>query len=291
MNFRTAPVRTSPRRGRAWPAYVVALGGIALVVAFVMPVWQGRIAGPAAETRNSLKQIGLARHNFEARHGAFPPWAAAADGGDLEPLAGPGDPPLAWQTALLPYVDAREPWRIYETARPYDAPANAAAVRTEIKTYLDRRADGPAVRGGFAVTHYAGNARLFGPDGARRLAAIADGTTTTLMAGQAAGFPRPWADPDNLRDTAAGFGAGPRQFGEPPREVAAGRVVGGAYMMRCDGSVGYYSADMDPAAFAALGTPDGGEALHEWDEVGESRADYRRRMKQVEAGSALLGDG
>ena len=71
--------------------------------------------------------------------------------------------------------------------------------------------------------------------------------------GRSAGVTGAWADPDNLRDAAAGFGRGTDQFGGPDG--------GAAFVVLCDGSVHRIDPSIDPQVFAALGTPDGGEAI------------------------------
>ena len=96
---------------------------------------------------------------------------------------------------------------------------------------------------------------MIGPDRPGTIHSVRDGTTATLLAGQIDGFPRPWADPENLRDASPGLGRGPRQFGTPFR---SGETAHGMILM-CDGSVTWVQSDMDPVLFAALGTPDGGE--------------------------------
>ncbi|MEM9701310.1 MAG: hypothetical protein AAF907_02550, partial [Planctomycetota bacterium] len=112
--------------------------------------------------------------------------------------------------------------------------------------------------------------------GAASLNGFRDGTTQTFLGGQVAGFFKPWADPENLRDGAHGIGSGPRQFGTRSRITDHGVVIDGAVMLLADGSTMFFSAEMDPAAFAAMGTPAGAEALKEWDISGQSREQWER---------------
>ena len=128
-------------------------------------------------------------------------------------------------------------------------------MRAEVGAYLSPHADWAdrGAEGGFGLSHYAGNVAVLGPEGPRGLDEIPDGAANTLLIGEIGGFPAPWADPANLRDAAAGFGRGPRQFGGP-------HAHGGVVVMG-DGSVSFISEEIDPALFAALGTPDGGEDI------------------------------
>ena len=232
---------SGPRDGRmiAW----VTAGLTGTVVLIVSAVPHAPHVGPRERDGYNLKLIGLL---FQMRHDREDGLPVSTDGA--------GVPPVAWATALLPYLNQPELAESYNRAAPFDAPANAAAVAAEIEPLLtphpdwaDRRSEG-----GFGLAHYAGNARVFDPNGVRRWADVTDGLSETILAGGVGGFPRPWADPANLRDAADGTGAGPRQFGGP---------YGGVQVVLCDGSVRFIGNGVDPAVFAALGTPVGGEAV------------------------------
>ncbi len=236
-----------------WLAAVVIVA--VLVSLLLPPVTQSGRSGRRSVSQNNLKQIGLAGHNYHAVFGAFPPHAV--DGSGNLSISGAENPVPSWQTASLPFLDQPKLWRAYDAAKRFDDPANAAVVATEVAAFIDPHPsyEGRHAEGGFALSHYAGNVRVLGEGGAPRLSQIVDGTTQTIYAGQIGGFPKPWADPANLRDTALGFGRSPRQFGGPYYEGTGGHVV------MCDGSVRFISESIDPAVFAALGTPDGGEAI------------------------------
>ncbi|NNJ26446.1 DUF1559 domain-containing protein [Alienimonas chondri] len=230
-----------------WLAIVT---GLALVATLILPpATSHRESGPRTRSQNQLKHLGLAAHNYHAKHGSFPPHV-----GDTS-VSGPGNPAPSWQTAMLPYMDEVKLWRAYDGTKRFDDPANAAVVATEVATFIDPHPyhEGRNIEGGFGLSHFAGNVRVLGEEGAGRLSGIRDGTTQTILAGQIGAFPKPWADPSNLRDTAAGFGTAPQQFGGPH--------PGGGQVAMCDGSVIFISETIDPAIFAALGTPAGGERL------------------------------
>ena len=226
-------------RGRDRPpalAILAATASPAVAAVFLLPnVEQSPAARARSLDQHHLKRIGRGLRTL------------AEDGGSPPAVAGP---PVAWATALLPDLGERELAALYDPAAPFDAPANAAAVATEVDALLtphrdwrDRRGEG-----GFGLSHYAGNVRVLGPGGVRRRGDVTDGLSETILAGGVGGFPRPWADPANLRDAAAGVGTGPRQFGGP---------YGGVQVVLCDGSVRFVDRAVDPAAFAALGAPAG----------------------------------
>jgi len=274
-----------------WREWAVVAVIVAILIALLWPAVQMAIdSGSANWTQHNLKYVGLAAHNFSyhERRGTFPSHAAAAE------VAGAGNPVPSWQTVLLPFADAGRAWDAYDLTQPYDHPANAAVVEMDIPLYVNSHPThgAPTTTNGFGLSHYAGNVHVLGQGGEGRLDHISDGLSETVLAGQVAGFYKPWADPTNLRDPAAGFGFAPQQFGRPsyPSREADG-TTDGAFLLMCDGSTRYFSAETDPDVLAALGTPVGGERLEEWDLWGESQAEWERRNQQrrerLEAGSGL----
>ena len=82
---------------------------------------------------------------------------------------------------------------------------------------------------------------------------IADGTSNTILAGEAAGNFKPWGNPENRRDPSNGIQAGPDSYGSPGSP--------GAVFLFCDGSVRYLSKAVNPDVLKAFATPAGGEII------------------------------
>ena len=245
---------TAPRLRTAVWLPAAALLAAAVALSLLLPAFQQNRRSGFNPVGNNAKQLGLGVHNFHSTYKAFPP--RVGDDANLS-VGGPGNLAPSWQTALLPFLDERELWAKYDGSKRYDDRANAAAVGTVVESFLAPHDDQalPRSESGFGLSHWAGNVRVLGDDGVRSFSDLHDGTAETLLLGEVGAFPKPWADPSNLRDAAAGLGSSPRQFG---RQYEG--HLGGVFVM-ADGSTQFLSDEIDPAVFAALGTPDGGESV------------------------------
>jgi hypothetical protein len=75
---------------------------------------------------NNLKQIGLALHNYESKHGAYPPAYTV----DAE-----GNPLHSWRVLILPYMEQQALYDAIDLTKPWNDPANATAYNAVVETY------------------------------------------------------------------------------------------------------------------------------------------------------------
>ena len=109
-----APGRRPARRpgclGVSWWAVAAVLLAGGCLWTFLAPaVSTPRRVMYRSMTQHDLKQIGLGLHNYHSVHTRFPPPPGDADA---------PNPPTAWMTALLPYMDEVEAWKRYDPRRP-----------------------------------------------------------------------------------------------------------------------------------------------------------------------------
>ncbi|MEX0715753.1 MAG: DUF1559 domain-containing protein [Planctomycetaceae bacterium] len=235
-----APADTPRTRWTHWLAILCA----AVVFGAVVLFFAARSASHLSGSVCHLRVVGLATINSTVTHHGYPPAVEST----------PQHAGYGWAVAILRDMDQSAVYEAIDFAKPWDDPANAAILSTEIPGYRNPAISEVKDERGNALIHYAGNVRLLGRVPALAPEDVTDGSTNTLMIGEVdAGF-RPWADPGTLRDPAAGLNRGASTFGSPWKD---GRV----YFAIADGSVSAVPGDTSPDVLRALATPAGGEVV------------------------------
>jgi hypothetical protein len=193
-----------------------------------------------AKQMNNLKPIACAMHNYEAATRRLP---AAIAGRDAA-----GRPGMSWRVALLPYLEHADLYEQYRRNEPWDSPNNLKLLDRMPEVYRSR---GVLASDKTSIMVFTGRRTAFPPYRSARFGDIRDGTSNTLMLIEAGPEKAvPWTKPEDV----------PFRPSDP--RVALGSARDGVFLVAFfDGYVRTLPADLDPAVFRALITPDGAEAI------------------------------
>jgi Protein of unknown function (DUF1559) len=191
----------------------------------------------AEASRNNLKAIGLAMHNYEAVHGTLP----------TDVMSGK-KPLLSWRVAILPFMEGqKELHEQFKLDEPWDSEHNQKLIEKIPKVYTAVR--GKAKKGETFYQCFSGQGAFLQPGKALRFADIADGTSNTLMVVEAEKA-APWTKPEDIPFDA-----------NKPLPKLGGMFEGDFHALLCDGSVRRVKKGIDPAMLRNLITIAGGEVI------------------------------
>lgn len=233
----------------------------------------GMFAGPAIyapldlygkwcnqHTQGHLRQIGLATEAYFQQHHSFP------SGGQFrEVKQGEPQPMHGWMTLLLPNLpEGSGLSKQIDYSRPYDDPANQAAMSQIVSPFLAAGGSSELIQGKFGPAHFSGlggitrlpdgtmaHVGVFDTNSATTREDILDGASNTLMAGEISSNYPAWGDPRNWRKISKGLNRGGDSFGNAQHT--------GAMFLMADGSVRFLTNATDPKVLQALSTRDGEE--------------------------------
>lgn len=226
-----------------WIQAAVIAGMVVLGVVLLLPaVQQAREAARRVQSRNNLKQIGMAMHAYHDSNQRFP------SGGTFDAN---GKGYHGWPASIWCYLEAIPSSAMADFQQPWDAADNAGrferplwcfynpsivdpSTSTHVKTSTTQRE--------FAVTHYSVNSNLLAPNSAVRLSEIED-QGNTFLAGELGGDFTPWGCPYNWRPLIG--------LTETPRTYGRRENIGGHFLM-VDGSVRWIAPDISKDVLSSL---------------------------------------
>jgi Protein of unknown function (DUF1559) len=161
------------------------------VVAAPVPKEKSENLGPItdeqlAESKNNMKQIGLAMHNYESAMGEFPNNIADKKGKLL----------LSWRVAILPYIEQDHIYKQFNLDEPWDSDTNKKLIEQMPKLYAPIRAK-PKEKGVTFYRGFTGAGTVFEAGKRVRITDLTDGTSNTIMVAEA-DEPCVWTKPDDL---------------------------------------------------------------------------------------------
>ncbi len=221
--------------------------GLAKIVATMLPaVSAAREAARRTQTRNNLKRIGLAFHNYNDVFGHFPPPVVYGQSG-----SGKSQHPHSWRVAILPFVEAADLYGEYHFDEPWDSDHNKTILERMPPVFRSPNDDSNSTNAAYYAlvgqdTAVGGTGQ---PTKGVKFSDITDGMSNTLLVVEAK-RDIPWTKPEDITYS-------------PDKDVPefGGWHEGGFHALIADGSVMFIANTIDEAILRALITRDGGEAV------------------------------
>jgi prepilin-type processing-associated H-X9-DG protein len=152
----------------------------------------------------------------------------------------------SWQTRILPFMVYNA---TIDLSLDWDDAKNAPQFRRFVPAYLNPDIGVLRESRGYAVSHYAGNRRLFVRPRRMTAESLKQGFANTILCGEVVSDFMAWGDPGNLRDPSDGVNKTRHGFGSTNER--------GANFLMLDGSVRFLSNDTAPDVLNVLATPEG----------------------------------
>lgn len=152
--------------------------GLVLPAAMAMlgpAISQAQGAARTTSSRNNLRQVGLAFHNFHDAYKRFPN-SASKDGS--------GKRLLSWRVHLLPFLGRQDVYDRFNLEEPWDSPTNRPLVDQMPNVY--RPANGGVASGKTRLLAVTGQGTMFEGEKGRGIREVTDGTANTIMVVQVA---------------------------------------------------------------------------------------------------------
>ncbi len=246
---------------------VSATVAVPVMVALLLPaVQQAREAARLTQSKNNLKMIGLAMHNYHETFNELPQGTVPNE--DLEP-----EERLSWAYSILPFLEQVVLYNELDGKLGWEAEENTLGLQTAIPVY--QNPSQPGARPNPSSGDYVGmagvgedaatlkaddpKAGIFGYDRKVRFRDITDGTTNTIMVTDSS---KPNASYlAGGKATIRGFSKspylnGPDGIGSPHNGIVQ--------VLFADGSVRAISVNTDDTVLEALATKAGGEEVGEF---------------------------
>jgi type II secretory pathway pseudopilin PulG len=213
-----------------------------VLIAMLLPaVQQARAAARRTQSKNNLKQIALAFHNYHDIHQTFP----ARSSFDKN-----GNPLLSWRVHILPFIEEGALYSQFKLDEPWDSENNKKLISQMPAMYGNPNSKEKNFKTNYLLP--VGKGTLFEGKQALRMRDIVDGTSNTIIAVEADQDQSViWTKPEDLSYNP-----------DKPMTGLGNLRPGGFHVLKADGSVRFISVHLNEDILQALMTFAGGEAIN-----------------------------
>ncbi|MCA9074488.1 MAG: DUF1559 domain-containing protein [Planctomycetaceae bacterium] len=216
-------------------------GSLAQLVAAILPtVKEARDTARGTQSKNNLKQIGLAFHNYHDVYNSFPPPVLIGPDGKTE---------VSWRVAVLPYIGEQQLYEEYDQSQPWDSEKNRK-VLARMPSVFRSPMDTPDSTNASYFVLVGDDTAVGNQDGEGvGIRDITDGTSNTFLTVEAK-RDIPWTKPVDIPY-------------DPDKDVPkfGGWHEGGFHAGTADGAVRFYSEDLPAEIIRLLTTRNDGEVI------------------------------
>ena len=226
----------SIRRSLPWQRWinVLVVMGIVLVLlaVFIPAVQNARNAARLTQSRNHLKQQGLAFHNYHDVYSCFPLGASTNSRGDAM---------HGCITRCLPYLESLALYSMLAM----ELPANESLFRyTGYAVFRMPSIDAMRTSEGYWLTHYMANPNVCHRNSSISISQMTSKTSNNWLFGEVSGNHQPLGYPFNWRPLSLPFNKGDNSYGRPTGE--------GTQICLADGSVRFLANTIAAKVVASL---------------------------------------
>ena len=174
-----------------WMGVILVTVCCLVFAALVIPAIQrARYAAMRTQSKNNLKQLGLAFHNYHDVFGQFP---IGAD------VRSDGTAVHGWTIRLEPYLEASPLYSKISQNLVWDHPANSYLFRFSHPAFVNPTFAPRFTSDGFGLTHYLGNPNVLHRNETVSLSDMTTGSSNNWLAGEVSGRFQPFAYPVTWR--------------------------------------------------------------------------------------------
>lgn len=174
-----------------WIAIILVSVCCLVLLAVVIPAIQrARYAAQRTQSKNNLKQLGLAFLNYHDVYDQFP---IGAD------VRGDGTAVHGWTIRLVPYMESSPLYSKINKNLAWDHPANSYLFRFSHWAFVNPTVEPRYTTDGFGLTHYLGNPNVVHRNSTVSLSDMTTGSSHNWLVGEISGRYQPFAFPFNWR--------------------------------------------------------------------------------------------